>query len=186
MHMEKQDGPRHHAYVASHTPGRLRIKMHPGSRTPDVLQGIQRGLQAKHGVRDVRVNAANGSVTVIYDHLIHNSASMLGLLDDLDVVIDSIGKASAFEDSPGAAAASPSFLDAVEDINARIRSGLSIPFDLKLILPLTFAGAGAWSIAKEGLMIESVPGWLFLWLAFDMFVKLHPHPAHMSHQFGAD
>jgi hypothetical protein len=28
---------------------------------------------------------------------------------------------------------------------------------------------------KEQTMIAQVPGWVFLYLAFDMFVKLHPH-----------
>jgi hypothetical protein len=42
-----------------------------------------------------------------------------------------------------------------------------------MVLPLAFVGARLWSIGRKGLMIESVSGWLFLWLAFDMFVKLH-------------
>jgi hypothetical protein len=59
-------------------------------------------------------------------------------------------------------------------LNQRIYSATGIPVNLKQILPLSFVGAGIWSIAKKGLMVEAVPGWLFLWLAFDMFVKLHP------------
>jgi len=69
---------------------------------------------------------------------------------------------------------SQNFIFAIEDLNRRIQSATGLPIDLKLALPLTFVGAGAWSIARRGLMIEAVPGWLFLWFAFDMFVKLHP------------
>jgi hypothetical protein len=48
-----------------------------------------------------------------------------------------------------------------------------LPIDLKRVLPLNFAGAGIWSTVRKGLMAETVPGWLFFWFAFDMFVKLY-------------
>jgi hypothetical protein len=32
-----------------------------------------------------------------------------------------------------------------------------------------------WSIGKQGLRITMAPGWVFLWMGFDMFVRLHPH-----------
>jgi hypothetical protein len=66
------------------------------------------------------------------------------------------------------------FLAAIDDLNQRISAATGLPINLKLALPLAFVGAVLWSIGRKGLMIEMVPGWLFLWLAFDMFVKLHP------------
>ena len=167
--------PQHRAHVASLTPGRLRIKMHPQHRDEATLQVIQTDLQAQEGVQEVKVNPANGSLTMQFDRGRYTPKGIMGLLEDVDVLVESIGQASKLEGVvPVQGEPSPSFIFAVEDLNRRIQSMTGLPVDLKLVLPLTFVGAGAWSIARRGLMIESVPGWLFLWFAFDMFVKLHP------------
>jgi len=168
---------RHHARVASATPGRIRIKLHPSHRGRTFMDGIKAGLDPQAGVHHVRINRSTGSVTVKYDHAQHNKTSILGLLEDLDVVVQSVGGMAPTEAlKPGGdEAGSPEgFLAAVNDLNRRLYEKTGTPVDLKLVLPLVFAGAGVWSIARRGLMIEAVPGWLFLWFAFDMFVKLHP------------
>ncbi len=141
------------------------------------MEGIRLKLESLEGIHDVRLNPACGSVTVQYDHERHSMAGILGLLEDLDVVVDSIGHLPTIGETGDSAhgdGQSPEFITAINDLNQRIRQTTGLPVNLKLLLPLTFVGAGVWSIGKKGLMIESVPGWLFLWLAFDMFVKLHP------------
>ena len=102
-------------------------------------------------------------------------SGILGFLEDLDVIVDSIGHLPSIGENGDAdhGGETPEFISAVNDLNQRIRRATGLPVDLKLALPLAFVGAGVWSIGKKGLMIESVPGLLFLWLAFDMFVKLH-------------
>jgi cation transport ATPase len=161
---------RHRGRLASLVRGRVRVKVHPESRTPHSMQEIQNRLASQEGVHDVIVNPATGSVTVNYDHERYSTAGILGLLEDLDIVVESTVHA---EHGP-----SPGFLAAIDDLNARIHAATGVPIDLKLAVPLAFVGAGIWSIGKKGLMIESVPGWLFLWFAFDMFVKMHPaHPS---------
>jgi len=167
--------PQHRAHVASLTPGRLRIKLHPQHRDEATLQVIQTDLQAQEGVQEVKVNLANGSLTMQFDRGRYTPKGIMGLLEDVDVLVESIGQASKLEGVvPVQGEPSPSFIFAVEDLNRRIQSTTGLPIDLKLVLPLTFIGAGAWSIARRGLMVEAVPGWLFIWFAFDMFVKLHP------------
>lgn len=173
----QEEKTHHHARMASATPGRLRIKLHPSHRTPQVMNGIKRGLDFQEGVHDVRLNSSTGSVTVKYDRHHHDTESILGVLEDLDVLVQSLGHVPDIKRSaPGADGMdrSKGFLAAIEDLNQQIHGATGLPIDLKLILPLAFAGAGLWSISKRGLMVESVPGWLFLWFAFDMFVKLHP------------
>lgn len=167
------------AQVKSHVPGRLRFKLQHQSRDPETLEGIQRQLKTMQGIDEVRVNSANGSVTVNYDHGHHSMSAILGVLEDLDVLVESIGHLPSVGDSNHANGAErPEFLVAIDELNRLIRQKTALPINLKLLLPLTFLGAGIWSIGRRGLMIESVPGWLFLWFAFDMFVKLHPvnHP----------
>ena len=166
--------PQQRAHLASLTPGRLRIKMHPKHRDTSTLQGIQSNLQAREGVNDVRINSANGSVTMNFDQGRYNAKGIMSLLEDVDVLVESFGHLPGVESADGSSASSTGFLIAVDDLNQRIQSATGLPIDLKLMLPLAFVGAGFWSIARRGLMIEAVPGWLFLWFAFDIFVKLHP------------
>jgi len=160
---------RHRAQLASLVRGRLRVKLHPESRAPHLMEEIQRRLQSREGIHEVRVNPLTGSVTVNYDHERYGTTGILGLLEDLDVIVEST---VAGEHPP-----TGGFIAAIDDLNARIYGATGVPVDLKIAMPLTFVAAGIWSIGKKGLMIEALPGWLFLWLAFDMFVKLHPsHP----------
>ncbi|HSD82951.1 MAG TPA: hypothetical protein VLG46_03790 [Anaerolineae bacterium] len=163
------------AVVASHVPGRIRLKLHAQHRDQATMEEIRRHLVDREGINDVRLNPACGSVTVHYDHDQHSMSGILGFLEDLDVIVDSIGHLPDIGENGSVSngAGAPAFIAAVNDLNQRIRRVTGLPVDLKLALPLTFVGAGAWSIARKGLMIESVPGWLFLWFAFDMFVKLH-------------
>jgi hypothetical protein len=174
---QSQPTLRHRAQIASLTPGRLRFKLHPQSRGALTMKGIQTDLQSREGVQDVKVNPASGSVTLQFDPRCHSPAGIIGLLEDVDVLVESIGHLPTVDDGkPGEGLESISFLAAVEDLNQRIRSATGLPINLKIILPLSFIGAGIWSIARKGLMIEAIPGGVFLWLAFDMFVKLHPIP----------
>lgn len=172
--MNKQSArSRHTAQIASLTPGRLRLKFHHRSRDPSVMHRIKTSLESREGIADVRVNPLNGGLTVHYDRDRHGAAGILGWLEDLDVMVESIGRLPSPE--PGAVPNEHSFLTAIEDLNCRIRAVTGLPIDVKLVLPLAFFGAGIWSTVRKGLMIEAVPGWLFLWFAFDLFVKLHPN-----------
>jgi hypothetical protein len=164
------------ARVASHVPGRIRLKLHPQGRDQATMVGIQTKLQSLRGIHDVRLNPAAGSVTVHYDRDRHSMAGILGFLEDLDVVVDSIGHLPGLDVGTEATRNGrplPVFITAINDLNQRIQNKTGLPVNLKLILPLAFVAAGIWSIGKRGLMIERVPGWLFLWFAFDVFVKLH-------------
>jgi hypothetical protein len=173
---EPQSRHRHHCRLQSITRGRLRVKVDPGSRVPELMENLQRRLHSREGIQDVSVNPATGSVTVSYDHARYSTAGILGLLEELDVIIDSM--------LGGEATVSSGFLTAIHDLNARLHDATGIPVDLKLLLPLALAGTGIWSIGKNGLMLESVPGSLLLWLAFDLFVKLHPGPPDAGHGAG--
>lgn len=163
------------AVVASHIPGRIRFKLHSQNRDKETMERLKHNLEAQEGIHNVRLNPACGSVTVHYDHSRHSMSSILSFLEDMDVIVESIGHLPSVGENEDLdyGGEKPEFIAAVNDLNWRIRRTTGLPVDLKLMLPLAFVGAGAWSISRKGLMIESVPGLLFLWLAFDMFVKLH-------------
>ena len=176
MKKEKNPGDGH-VRVVSAVPGRVRIKLHPSKRSPAFMDRVKEHLGSREGVHHVRLNNATGSITVRYDHHRHSTQSLLGLLKDLDTVFQCLGHEAEMASPEGWVDddfASEGFVEALNDLNRRIRDVTGIPVNLKILMPLLFAGAGLWSISRRGLMIEAVPGWLFLWFAFDMFVKLHP------------
>jgi len=169
-----------HARVVSAVPGRIRVKLHPTKRNPALMDKVKKNISSREGIHDVRLNNHTGSITVRYDHERHTKETVTKLLEDFDRVFQSLGREADFEkpeDGADTAFASVGFVEALNDLNRRIYSKTGVPINLKIVMPLLFAGAGLWSISRRGLMIEAVPGWLFLWLAFDMFVKLHPGEA---------
>jgi hypothetical protein len=168
---------RHHAKVASSTHGRMRIKVHREDRSPELFEHVKRHLEAQPGVGTVDVNAATGSVTIPYDHALQHREGIFGCLKDIDVVItETLHPPEAGEAFGEAGGKSGGLNAAVTDINRYIQRTIGVSVDMRLILPLGLAGAGLWSISRRGFMFESVPGWVFLWLAFDAFVRLHPEP----------
>ncbi len=176
---ETKPNPKHRAHIASLIAGRLRLKFHPRSRDKAILLGIQNDLLAHQGIDDVKVNSSNGSVTMQFDKNRYSAVGIMKLLEDIDVLVESAGHLPSVEPVEGDKSSS-SFVNAVEDFNQRIKSVTGIPIDLKLVIPASFLSAGLWSVARRGLMIETLPGWLFLWFAFDIFVKLHPVNPHKT------
>lgn len=158
----------HKARIASHTPGRLRVKVARGKPDAAAMRRIKAGLEARPGIAGVGVNPANGSITVHYDPKHHSTAGILGVLEDVDVLVDSL------TDIPGLETQALTVGEAIGDLNARLSRRVGWPIDLRVVLPLLFVGAGTWSILRHGLMLGKVPGWMLLWLGFDLFVKTHP------------
>ena len=166
----------YHADVASHIPGRLRVRLHRKSRQPSVLRRLKHELTARPGVHGVEVNHAAGSVTVTYDAQAYQGTGILRLLKDLDVIVGTMLEVPHLEasaDERGHSQAALTLAEALDDLNQRLSWLTGHTLDLRVLFPLSLAGVGAWLIWKKGLMLETLPGWLLLWLAFDAFVKLH-------------
>jgi hypothetical protein len=177
---ERRPKPEYHAVVASHIPGRLRVRMCRDCRQPQVLHHIQQGLGDCQGIQGVEVNPAAGSVTVQYDALRYPEDSIFGLLTDLDVLLGTMLNAPHIDApaaGPGQSQAAVTLASALDDLDHRVSALTGRRLNLRVLFPLGLAGVGLWQLLKNGLMLETAPSWLLLWLAFDAFVKLHPHDA---------
>lgn len=161
-------GVRHHAKLRSHVPGRLRIRLSPESRKQAVLGHLKKQLSAEKSVHDVVLNHTTGSVKIVYDHRQLDKEGMLKVLEDLGVVMITL-----VAEEEGGGGDSASFAGAIEDLTARLSGFFGSGIELKTIVPLAFLGLGLWAIARNGLRFDRIPGWLFLWVAYDMYTKLH-------------
>jgi len=159
---------KHHAQLAHHIPGRLRVRLPRGDRRSHVMERLQHDLLTQPGVHAVDVNHAAGSVTVSYDPQQHSDTSMLGLLEDLEVVVGTV-----LEVPHGATTLS--LAGALDDLSHRFSAWTGHALNLRVLFPLSLAGFGLWQIRKHGLLLDTLPSWFLLWLAFDAFVKLHEH-----------
>lgn len=167
----------HHAEVASHLPGRLRVRLHRRSRHPHVMMRLQKTIAEHQGIHGVDVNHAAGSITVQYDAQTHGGMGIFDLLEDLDVIVGAVTDAPQIEaptEGNGHSKAAATLAGALDDLDKHVAGLTGHAVNLRTLLPLSLAGLGVWRIMESGLMFEMVPGWLLLWLAFDSFVKLHP------------
>ncbi len=160
--------------IVSDAPGRMRIRLRPGDRQPGFMHRLKDEMEKRKGVHKVGLNPATGSVTLHYDHHRVSKEGLIGFLDDLNVVAREIVPALGVPGGGDDSGPKENFLQAIGDLNRYIRQFTGLRIDLKLVLPLTFVGVGLWSIRKHGLMVAQVPAWIFLWMAFDLFIKLHP------------
>jgi hypothetical protein len=174
----------HHAAVASHIPGRLRVRLHRRSRHSHTMTRLKQAIEAQPGVHAVEVSHAAGSVTVKYDTQTHGEMGIFSLLEDLDVIVGTAIDAPHIEEAPpeenGHSKAAVTLAGALDDLDKRVAEFTGHTVNLRTLFPLGLAGVGVGRIVENGLMAEMVPGWLLLWLAFDAFVKLHPPAPHVT------
>jgi hypothetical protein len=175
--MDTPQKPTHHAEVASHISGRLRVRLHRSSRQPHTMARLKDALEGQQGIHGVEVNHTAGSLTVKYDPQVHQGTDIWGVLEDLDILVATVMDAPQLEipaEGSGHSTAAMTLTGALEDLDKRTAALTGHTLNLRTLFPLSLAGLGAWRIWEQGLMLEMVPGWLLVWLAFDAFIKLHP------------
>ncbi len=141
------------------------------------MMQLKKTIEEQHGVHGVEVNHAAGSITVKYDAQTHREMGIFDLLEDLDVIVSTVLDAPQIEASTegdGHSKAAVTLAGALDDLDKRVAGLTGHTVNLRTLFPLSLAGLGVWRIWESGLMLEMIPGWLLLWLAFDSFVKLHP------------
>ena len=120
------------------------------------------------------VSGAGTSVLVHFDPRRLSCDEILGLLADVGLLVKDLGEAS--EESLtdlGHSETANSLIRALDDLDQRIARLTGHQVDLKLLVPLGMATLGVLQVAREGLGITQVPGYVLLWYAFDAFYKLH-------------
>src|SRR5215831_19149950 len=86
-----------HAEVASHIPGRLRVRLHHRSRHRHVMMRLKKTIEEHQGIHGVEVNHTAGSITVKYDAQTHRETGIFDLLEDLDVIVGTVMDAPQIE-----------------------------------------------------------------------------------------
>ena len=127
----------HHAEVASHIPGRLRIRLHRRSRHPHVMMQLKKAIEEHQGIREVEVNHAAGSITVKYDERTHTGMGIFDLLEDLDVIVGTVMDAPQIEaptEGDGHSKAAVTLTRALDDLDKQVAGLTGHTLNLRTVL----------------------------------------------------
>jgi hypothetical protein len=178
----------HVAHVAHHSAGRLRIRVPAAKGNAAALEQIRASLAGLNGVKEVTVNQAIGSVTILYDprkhadfaqHLASEETPQQAVtvcpeprLSDLEDLGEMIEREAEFlsEHSAGAKAIF-SWINGLDQI---VKRATNNAIDFKVIAPLALAVGAFIELGVSA----STPVWLTLGLfSFNHLIDLHSHPA---------
>jgi hypothetical protein len=152
--MSDAQQPIRHAEIASHIPGRLRVRLDRASRQPQVLHGLKEELAGCPGVHGVAVNPGAGSLTIQYDAHRYSGTGIFGVLEDLDVLVAAVLGAPRLEgpaEGRGPSQAALTVVEALDDRDRRLYMLTGHALNLRVLFPLGLAGLGVGLTIKNGL-----------------------------------
>jgi copper chaperone CopZ len=172
-----------HAHVASHTPGRVRVRVHHPHRHPELLNRVREQLRQTPGVDQVEVNPHSGSVLVHYDHHASSMDDILGALRDVGMIVGTVAGADELPGDDGSdeagthSSTATGFVGTINDLDQRLSRVTGRKVDLKLLFPVVLGALGVQSAVRNGIGLSEVPAYILIWYAFDSFWKFHSAPA---------
>jgi copper chaperone CopZ len=162
------------ATVVSHTPGRIRLRLHPQHRDPHVMERIRAQLKEHAAIQEVETNPTTGSVLVKYDRHKVSRDDFWDILDDVGVVAAAVSGESGDISASGHSSTAGALLAAVDDVDRRLSQATGRRIDLRLLVPVGLGALGIrLAMLQGGLGFTSVPPFIILWFAFDSFLQLH-------------
>ena len=173
------------AHIASHTRGRLRVRVQRAHRDPSVLHAAAKEIEAQPGIHHVEVNPSTGSVLVEYDHTSRTRDDVVACVEDVGILIGSVLEAGGEEipDIGGGGAeqahssTAAGVVGTMNDLDQRLSELTGRRVDLKLLFPLALGAIGLRSAIVNGLGFAEVPAYILMWYAFDAFWKFHQRPS---------
>ncbi len=180
----------HHAKVAHHVRGRVRVKVPGAQRQPAILREMAESVASMPGVKAVEHSAATGSLVIHYDHQaqgdFHSALAAHGEstgafmlappeVSEIDRIAESIQREAEFLAAHSETASA--IVETVKRWNALLKRATNNNLDLKVLLPL---GLAAWAVVQSDPEIAT-PLWLTLSIfSFNSFVSLHTGPASVA------
>lgn len=151
--------------IVSFTPGRFRLKISRPYRQPDNIKTLATALENHPQVSQVQTNPTTGSIVVYHSQ--ETSADRLSaILQDLGLIYSEAVNTEKSETAE-------QVVNATNDLNRRVLEATNGLVDLRLLIPLGFGTLAIRQLLVKGLLLDSIPAYVFLWYAFDSFIKLH-------------
>jgi hypothetical protein len=184
-------GAKHHAKIAHHLPGRMRLKVPNAKGDADLLEEIRQSLVGVPGIHEVEINGATGSVTVHYcadthpelHYSIDEHQQLFAVahqppatkLDEMTHLIEQ--EAEFLAEHSHAARVIVNFC---AHLDAKVKEATGNSVDLKVLVPL---GLAAVTFVEIG-ATAATPVWVTIGLfSLNHFIELQ---AHQTRRNGAD
>ena len=159
--------------VTHHVPHRTRYKLASHHRNDEIVNQLHKSLNKVTGVNKIEYNDRTGSLLVHHDEI-------PGIVNTLGSVFDEIAF-DLFEEianeeiaiAPGTSLFAYLIGKRFAGVNNYLAHKTSNYFDLKMLLPLLFLGAGFYQISKEKGTFGQVPAWVLFYYAYDAYIKFH-------------
>jgi hypothetical protein len=161
------------ARILSSTPGRLRVRLETRRERLLAADFHPSTAEIPH-LRGAEVNRAASSLTLTYDGARVDEGLLLSILAERGLVMTAPD--ATLRDTGQYAGMSPASETVLANLAAANRAAVRFSggtADLKLLIPLLLALIGTMRGLFRGFQFTQIPGYLFLWYAFDTFYKLH-------------
>jgi len=159
--------------VAHHSATRTRFRVPKAHRHGKTLTKVKDRLKKVPGVKDVEVNERTGSILVHHDERENTIESLGEAVQEVCSELFDVFMAIEEEEIPGLSSVGRLVKSQVERADTKIAKATDNWVDLKTIVPLGFLGAGIYKAIIDGALIAEVPAFVFLYYAYDTYVKFH-------------
>ena len=174
--------------VAHHLPYRTRYRLASHHRNADIQDRINASISKVPGVKKVEFNERTGSVLVHHDEIPEILGTLSGVMDGIAGDLFEEIAQEELAVIPGmslTAHITKKHLAKIDRYCAKMTNNL---IDLKMLLPLVLLGAGFYQASRKNAWFESVPPLVFLYYAYDSYLKFHAprgesQPHGNGHQF---
>ncbi|MGO9134206.1 MAG: HMA2 domain-containing protein [Methylovirgula sp.] len=175
---------KHHAKVAHHVPGRMRVKVPNAKGNDELLEEIRQTLVGVPGIHEIEINGATGSVTIHYCAETHPelhasidqhqdlfSVAHRPPATKLDEMTNMIEREAEFlaEHSHTARV----IVDLCSNLDRQVKKATGNTVDLKVLVPLGLAAVTFIEIGATA----ATPVWVTIGLfSLNHFIELQAHP----------
>lgn len=152
-------------------PGRVRVRLGKGLRSPDEMNALVGTLSRVEGIREVRANPTIGSLLILYDPkaIGIESLVMAAAAADIDIVIPEMdGRPPPSAELSDVARGINSAFGRLDRAVARATDGR---LDAKTLAPLALGAVALRRILTSGADLSAVPWYVLLWYSFELFTK---------------
>jgi hypothetical protein len=165
--------------IESESPGRIRVRIKAGLRTPERMAEIQKTLRKHPSVTDVQVNERTGSIVVTYKKGDDGRDILKDALGEAALVAAAIFEIPASSEEEGGgdpyAKLDQQLADLVYRMERVVYRKTGLHFRGQVIAG-TVAGVGVAQMAIVGISLEMLPGPVLLWIAWDIYHRVSQEP----------